>query len=49
MLFVSNPISMPYDQKEVLASNKLYLCRSLKLEDIEVRQKLRMRVHAAFL
>lgn len=29
---------MPYDQKDVLASNKLYLCRSLELEGIEVRR-----------
>ena len=28
---------MPYDQKSVLASNKLYLCRSLDLQDIDVR------------
>ena len=29
---VSN--SMPFDQKDVLASNKLYLLRSLELEDV---------------
>ncbi|KAI9997634.1 hypothetical protein PInf_001565 [Phytophthora infestans] len=28
-------LRMPYDQKSVLASNKLYLCRSLDLQDIE--------------
>ncbi|KAI9921675.1 hypothetical protein PsorP6_002514 [Peronosclerospora sorghi] len=28
-------LRMPYDQKSVLASNKLYLCRSLELEDID--------------
>ncbi|CAI5726811.1 unnamed protein product [Hyaloperonospora brassicae] len=27
-------LRMPYDQKSVLASNKLYLCRSLELQDI---------------
>uniref|UniRef100_H3G7T4 leucine--tRNA ligase n=1 Tax=Phytophthora ramorum TaxID=164328 RepID=H3G7T4_PHYRM len=30
-------LRMPYDQKSVLASNKLYLCRSLDLQDIDVR------------
>ncbi|CAH0492199.1 unnamed protein product [Peronospora farinosa] len=28
-------LRMPYDQKSVLASNKLYLCRSLDLQDID--------------
>ncbi|KAF4323414.1 hypothetical protein BBO99_00003136 [Phytophthora kernoviae] len=28
-------LRMPYDQKSVLVSNKLYLCRSLELQEIE--------------
>ncbi|RLN86700.1 hypothetical protein BBJ28_00010448 [Nothophytophthora sp. Chile5] len=32
-------LRMPYDQKSVLSSNKLYLCRSLELEGIEVRME----------